>query len=87
MATRRLSLNARPDGYGYLYGTILDDPGQSHTVNIMPPIPHWNGDLKLSGDGAPHATDWVIYLDGEEIVRAKNRNDLEAAIIKRLPAR
>jgi len=87
MTTRRLSLNARPDGFGYLYGTVRDDAGQSHDVNIMPPIAHWHGDLKLSGNGAPHPTDWVVYLDGEEIARGRDRDDLKAAIIKRLPIR
>ena len=58
-----LKLKLQPDGFGFIYGTYQRDD-ETVSVNIMPPLPHWSGDMKLEGIGAPHATDWVVYIDG-----------------------
>ena len=79
----RLALTSRPDTYGFIYGTVEDDAGQSHRVNIMPPVSEWRGDTKLPSY-EPHATEWVIYADGEEIAHVAKRDDLETIIAQHL---
>jgi hypothetical protein len=76
-----LKLKPEPDGLGFIYGTADVGDGYLYRVNIMPPLPYWRGDIKMDGEFAPHATDWVVYLDGEEIARVRAREDLEAAIL------
>jgi hypothetical protein len=34
----------------------------------MPPVARWAGDMHLDGY-APHAVDWALYVDGEEVGR------------------
>ncbi len=85
MATE-LHIKPEPDGLGFLYGTLIDAEGTHHRIDIMPPLPHWRGDFKLTGEGSPHATDWVAFVDGEEIARVRVRDNLEAAITERLAA-
>ena len=37
---------------------------------------------KRTLDGyAPHATDWIIYANGEEIARARSRDDLARLVL------
>ena len=71
-----LKLNERPDGYGFLYGT-LHDGELSHNINVLPPAAHWAGDVVLEGY-EPHATDWIVYVDGEEYARVRRREDLNS---------
>ena len=85
--TWRLVLNPEPDGFGFLYGRLEVADGTSHTVNVMPPIAEWRGDMKMDGAYAPHPTDWVVYVDGEKIARVARRDDLASAIGRRLLAR
>jgi hypothetical protein len=77
-----LSLNPRPDGYGYLYGTLVTEEGRFR-VDIMPPRPHWRGDVMLD-DCRPHPTDWVVFVDGEEIARVAQIDNLAATIAPKL---
>jgi hypothetical protein len=35
---------------------------------VMPPVARWAGDMQLDGY-APHAVDWALYVDGEEVGR------------------
>jgi len=49
----------------------------------MPPVSHWSGDFKLT-DYEPHETDWVLYLDGEEIARVKERDQIKSKLITKL---
>lgn len=81
----KLALKAEPDGFGFIYGTLTGSDGECRRVDIMPPLPCWRGDIKLGGNGAPHPTDWVVYLDGEEVARVSTRDDLEAAVLAALP--
>jgi hypothetical protein len=83
----RLMLKPEPDGMGFLYGSITDTAGNSHRVDIMPPIAFWRGSLKPEGDSAPHPSDWVIYVDGSEIARVSKRGDIEPVIARQLSAR
>jgi len=69
-----LKLNERPDGYGFLYGTLRDGE-LSHNINVLPPASEWRGDFVLPGY-EPHATDWIVYVDGEEYARVRRREDL-----------
>jgi hypothetical protein len=83
----RVDIKPRPDGYGYLYGEAVADNGERCRVDIMPPLPEWRGDTMLDGLGRPHATDWVVYRDGEEIARVTRIEDLAASIAPKLIAR
>jgi hypothetical protein len=72
-------LKPMPDGFGFIYGDGVDACGQSRRVNIMPPVPYWRGDIKLDKNG-PHATEWVLYVDGDEIARALSLTEVDAAL-------
>lgn len=65
----QLHLNERPDGTGFFYGTFRDETDSSHRVDVMPPRDIWSGDFNAE---AAHPTDWVVYLDGEEVQRASS---------------
>lgn len=82
----RLELKPEPDGFGYVYGQVFAPDGNVYRVDIMPPIAEWRGGIKLSGQGAPHATDWVIYMNGEEIARVSKRGDIAPALTPQLLA-
>lgn len=87
MAQRyRLLLKPEPDGMGYIYGNISDESGRTHRVDIMPPLTHWQGAMKPTGESAPHPTQWVVYVDGEETARVERDHDIEGAILDRLAA-
>ena len=75
-----LTLKPRPDAYGFLYGHYIDAAGQHHRVDVLPPLPHWHGQFRLDGY-APHSTDWIIYANGEEIARARSRDDLVSLVL------
>jgi len=75
LGAQRTTLNEAPDGYGYFYGT-LQRGEEIERLNIMPPLPYWSGDDK-QGKYAPHATQWVVYLNGEEVARATSINQLK----------
>ena len=76
----KLHLKTRPDGYGYIYGVWVRGE-ETVRVDIMPPRAHWDGDVMLP-DRAPHARDWVVYANGEEIARVKAEgvSSLEGAL-------
>lgn len=76
------NLKPMPDGFGFLYGE-LHKGDEHHRLDIMPPLPHWQGDVMMD-DYGPHETDWVVYVDGEEIARVKAREDIEHAAVKAL---
>ena len=78
-----LKLNERPDGFAFLFGEYTTPKGERIRMDIMPPIAHWNGDLKMTELG-PHATDWVVYADGEEIARVREKDALDRAVDQRL---
>ena len=77
-----VKLSTRPDGYGFYYG----EARLGHTscrVNVLPPVPLWDGDMKLENH-QPDPEHSIIYVDGEEIARVKRREDLGAAMVPRL---
>ena len=72
-----LRLSERVDGTGMLYGDATL-AGRSCRINLLPPS-------KFMGDAGmivetPHATDWRIFLDGEEIASALHWNAVESTI-------
>ena len=73
-------LNHHPDGMGYLYGQLMSRDGEIYRVDIMPPEAEWSGDIRLTAAFAPHPTDWVVYLDGEELARVSRRDDLNTIV-------
>ena len=74
-----INLKAMPDGFGFIYGEGVDARGETRRINIMPPLPYWRGDIKLDTN-EPHASDWVLYVDGDEVARALSRAELEMAL-------
>lgn len=79
----QLSLKPEPDGFGFIYGTLITEEGEVYRVDIMPPANEWSGSMKPSG-GLPHPTDWVIHLDGDEIARVRRRDDIVQAVTSHL---
>jgi hypothetical protein len=72
----RLELKSEPDGFGYIYGEAIADNGDRNRVNILPPVPHWRGDIKPS---EIDPTKWIIYFDGDEVARIERREDLDTS--------
>jgi hypothetical protein len=79
-------LNQMPDGFGFIYGTGVDARGEHCHINIMPPLPYWRGDIKLDEKG-PHPSEWVLYVDSDEIARALSRTEIDAALESFLSSR
>ena len=73
--TVKLDLNPVPDAWGFIYGQAHRDT-EYHNVNVMPPKRHWQGQFKLEGY-EPHDSDWILYVDGEEVARVKERDSVE----------
>lgn len=78
-------LAPEPDGYGFIYGKVWDEEGAIHDVNILPPAAEWRGQSRLAGF-EPHASDWIVYLDGEEVARVRNGVELERTVLGYLSA-
>lgn len=74
-----LAINPRPDRYGWLNGSYETADGEQILIDIMPPGYAWDGHACLSGF-EPHATDWVIYVDGDEAGRVGSFDEIEPAI-------
>jgi len=79
MINATITLSNRPDGYGFVYGTAVLSDGRSFNLNVMPPVAHWRGDVKLDGY-APDAKDWVFFVDGEEVFRTDSMDQARGAI-------
>lgn len=80
MTRPRLELKSEPDGFGFLYGQLLATDGEAHRVDILPSASQRRGDIRPSSE-LPHATDWIVYLDGNEIARVRRSEDLEQAVL------
>jgi hypothetical protein len=74
-----VQLKPMPDGFGFIYGEGVDAFGETRRINIMPPLPFWRGEMKLETSG-PHPTEWVLYIDGDEIARAPSRSEIDSAL-------
>ncbi|MGD9785689.1 MAG: hypothetical protein AB7E80_07985 [Hyphomicrobiaceae bacterium] len=75
-----IELKPVPDGYGFIYGRAFYG-GQGFDINVMPPEAHWAGDFKLAGY-EPHTSDWILFVDGQEVGRVAARADVEAAFAR-----
>ncbi len=73
-----LDLNPVPDAYGFIYGQARRDD-QLFDVNVLPPKSEWRGQVKLDGY-TPDELDWIVYVDGEEVARVRERTAVEAAL-------
>lgn len=69
----KLVMNERPDGQGFFYGSFYDEGDTTYRVDVMPPKAIWSGDF---GSDAAHETQWVVYLNGEEVQRAETIDGL-----------
>lgn len=76
----RLDLKAEPDGFGFYYGTAEMPDGEILHVNVLPPKDQWRGQIYMK-NLQPHETDWVLFVDGEEVARARRREDLVPALV------
>ena len=85
MSRNKVELSTRPDGFGFFYGSVRSGDRTCH-INVLPPRPLWTGDFVLDGH-EPHATDWIIYADGEEIARVRRREDIAAEVGRKLLGR
>jgi hypothetical protein len=75
-----VNLKAEPDGYEFIYGQAYRGDS-AFIINVMPPQAHWRGQCMLDGY-EPHTSDWVFYVDGNEVGRLGGEPDLEAVFIK-----
>ena len=71
----RLELKPDPDGFDYRYGEAVTTDGKVYRVNILPPLTHWRGDIK---PGEIDATQWIVYIDGDEVARVARREDIDS---------
>ena len=78
-----VELKPEPDGMGYLYGRLLLPNGDSRRLDVLPPRPFWRG--QAAPDGI-HPTQWIIYVDGEEIARVERREQISELAFDRLLA-
>ncbi len=72
----KLTLTSVQDGLGYFYGTCTTDAGDTVRVDVLPPKSHPRPAFVIDHDGM-HESDWIVFVDGEEIGRGASR---EAAI-------
>ncbi len=58
-----LKMNVRRDGFGYLYGHVLDKHQRLEPVRVdmLPPKNQWHGDIM---PGHISLDMWQLYLDG-----------------------
>jgi hypothetical protein len=75
----KVNLKPTPDGFGFIYGEGIDASGDTRRIDIMPPLPYWRGDIRLDNNG-PHPTEWVLYVDGDEIARSPSRVEIEGML-------
>lgn len=78
-----LNLKPEPDGMGYIYGIYTASDGTTSRVDILPPASEPKPCFVI-GDERRHATDWIVFVDGEEIARVATRTDIAAAVTKHL---
>lgn len=64
----KLVMNERPDGSGFFYGNFYDEGGTTYRVDVMPPKHIWSGDCGIDAADDMH---WIVYLNGDEVQRAK----------------
>ena len=79
----KLELKSDQDGMGFWYGSCLDHEGKRRRVDILPPKSEPRPHFVIS-HSLMHETDWIVYLDGEEIARLSRRDEAQAAITKHL---
>jgi hypothetical protein len=74
----KVEFNARPDGYGFIYGKakrgdeIID-------VNVIPPKAEWDGDMVLKGY-EPEDGNYQVLVEGEVVARVEKREDIGQAV-------
>ena len=74
-----LLLDTSPDTYGWLFGRWIAPDGERVSVLVMPPLDHWNGSAVLDGN-EPHPTDWVVFVEGQEVARVDKRVSIDTAL-------
>ena len=79
----RIAFKPEQDGMGYFYGT-LERGDEHHRIDLLPPKSEPKPFFVMSTEHM-HDTDWIVYVDGEEIARVRHRHDIEQALIKALP--
>lgn len=80
----KLSLKPEQDGMGYFYGQYTTDTGQVIRVDVLPPASHPRPRFVMASPQGQHATDWIVYANGQEIARVARRADLDGLDVQRL---
>lgn len=79
-----LTLKPEQDGMGYFYGEWVADDGTRVRVDVLPPLSHPIPYFVATTDGM-HETDWIIFANGDEVARVRDRSALEGALQVALP--
>lgn len=74
-----LLLNSSADSSGWLVASYETADGESVRVDVMPPKDTWNGGSYYAGF-EPHETEWVIYIDGDEVDRVLSWQEIEESV-------
>ena len=74
-----LTLKPEQDGMGYFYGEYTTDDGRRCRVDVLPPRSHPRPYFVMDNTRM-HATDWIVYADGEEVARVLRREDIATAL-------
>ena len=82
----KLTLKPEQDGSGYFYGQFIGDDDSVVRVDVVPPRSHPRPYFVMDNDHM-HATDRIVFADGQEIARVKQREDIDTLdIVKLLPS-
>ena len=79
----KLTLKPEQDGSGYFYGQFIGDDDSVVRVDVLPPRSHPRPYFVMHNDHM-HDTDWIVFADGEEIARVKQREDIDTLDIVKL---
>ncbi len=74
-----LPLKPEQDGMGYFYGEWIADDGSRVRVDVLPPKSYPRSLFVLAND-AMHETDWLVFANGEEVVRVQARAAIAGAL-------
>lgn len=81
---RKLKCSCRRGLTGSGFSTARPSLGDAFLrVNVLPPESEWDGDMKLDGY-MPDKEQWIIYVDGEEVARVKQREDIAGGVLSLL---
>jgi hypothetical protein len=78
-----LTMKPEQDGMGYFYGEYIGVDGTRVRVDVLPPRSHPKPYFVMTTDQM-HETDWIIYANGDEVARARRRDEIERRLVAAL---